>query len=617
MASLNIRKMRAKSISYGGTRGLNSVRFTVIHYTGNKGDTAAGNGNYFMNGNTRSAGAHFFVDSKEVIESIPMEYIAYAVGGDHRSGHDGGAKYYGVCTNANSVSIELCDIADKQPTDKQIELTAKLIAYIQSRCPNAKTIIRHYDVNGKSCLPVETTELLTPKGWKRLIDINKGDTVCAYKPETDTLVFSEVQDVVKPHTDLILENRHVMATADHRMYLKPSCANSSEFREVKWEDALTGTRLLIIKNGAEIEAPGLNLTDDELRLLVWIQGDGHYMHDDNRGIYGIEFHLKKQRKISRILSILSDMEISTSLSRCQNGSVHIRIYDKSLVDWAENWLTNKNFDYGFLDMSKEQFDVFREEIVQVDGHKGGRAELYTSIHPQNLDIVQTLCSLHGVRSIITKLGADYKCAVSFAHANYTVGCNTYIATPVKTYKAVVSCVTVESGYILIRQNRRTFIVGNCPATMIDNSKWNSFLSKLKAKGITSVNVSTSGESGSNKNIKTGQEWSVKYTKHQIKCDGIRGPKTREQAVRVLQHALNKKYKAGLAEDGDWGPKTEKAMGSHSCKLGDESNLVLAAKIMLKMKGKSGMRYDKIFGSGTKKAAGKEKITAKDFKSYTK
>ena len=141
----------AKSISYGNKRPLSNIKYIVIHYTGNKGDTAQNNLDYFANGNTRQAGAHFFVDKKgNVGKSIPMNRTAWAVGGDHRSGRKGEAAYFGKCTNANSVSIELCDMCLKTNWE-QMYATRKLVKYIQSKCPNAKTIIRHWDVNGKDC----------------------------------------------------------------------------------------------------------------------------------------------------------------------------------------------------------------------------------------------------------------------------------------------------------------------------------------------------------------------------------------------------------------------------------------------------------------------------------
>ena len=141
----------AKSISYGGTRKLKDVKYIVIHYTANKGDTARANCNYFRYTNTRSAGAHFFVDrSGEVIKSIEMKRIAWSVGG-YFTQRDGAGKYYKICTNSNSVSIELCDIVDKYPSKAQVEAVRKLVKRIQKHCPNAKTVIRHWDVNGKQC----------------------------------------------------------------------------------------------------------------------------------------------------------------------------------------------------------------------------------------------------------------------------------------------------------------------------------------------------------------------------------------------------------------------------------------------------------------------------------
>ena len=143
--------IQAKSVSYGGTRSLSTVKYIVIHYTGNNNDTAKANCNYFRYTNTRSAGAHYFVDrSGSVIQSIPLNRIAWSVGGFFTQ-KNGAGKLYKVATNTNSVSIELCDIASKYPSDAQINAVRTLVKHIQGQCKNAKTIIRHWDVNGKSC----------------------------------------------------------------------------------------------------------------------------------------------------------------------------------------------------------------------------------------------------------------------------------------------------------------------------------------------------------------------------------------------------------------------------------------------------------------------------------
>ncbi len=146
-----IKKLLAKPISYAKEkRKRSTVRYIVIHWTGNDGDTAQGNANYFAKSNTREAGAHFFVGAKGAIyKSINMNRTAYSVGGFF-SDDKGAGRYYTLCTNANSVSIELCDLHD-YPTELQIKACKYLVKYIRKYCKNAKTIIRHWDVNGKDC----------------------------------------------------------------------------------------------------------------------------------------------------------------------------------------------------------------------------------------------------------------------------------------------------------------------------------------------------------------------------------------------------------------------------------------------------------------------------------
>ncbi|MCM1245971.1 MAG: N-acetylmuramoyl-L-alanine amidase, partial [Roseburia sp.] len=71
MADIKINKKLAKSISYGAVRNRKNVYYIVIHYTGNKKDTAKNNAVYFATSNTRPAGAHFFVDKQgEIWKSV-------------------------------------------------------------------------------------------------------------------------------------------------------------------------------------------------------------------------------------------------------------------------------------------------------------------------------------------------------------------------------------------------------------------------------------------------------------------------------------------------------------------------------------------------------------------
>lgn len=165
--AIKIHKKLAKAISYDSSkkRLLKSITYIVIHYTGNSNDTAKGNASYFATSNTRQAGAHFFVDKGGVIyKSINMNRIAWSVGGKY-STSNGAGSYYGKCTNTNSVSIELCDCINGTNWSQKVA-TRKLVKYIQKHCPNANTIIRHWDVNGKACPAPMTGK--SNKKWMKL-----------------------------------------------------------------------------------------------------------------------------------------------------------------------------------------------------------------------------------------------------------------------------------------------------------------------------------------------------------------------------------------------------------------------------------------------------------------
>lgn len=162
----------AKSNSYGGYTSLANKLYIVLHYTGNKGDTAKNNVDFFATGNTRSAGAHIFVSQDgSVAQSMPITYKAYSVGDNN-----GGGKYKGICTNTNSISIEMCDQASKYASKAQIEAVRNIIAWIKTQCPNIKAIIRHRDVSGKQC----PAKYVDDAKWKELLSaVTGGEYVVA------------------------------------------------------------------------------------------------------------------------------------------------------------------------------------------------------------------------------------------------------------------------------------------------------------------------------------------------------------------------------------------------------------------------------------------------------
>ncbi len=161
--------IKAKSVSYGSTRKASAIKYIVIHYTANNTDTAKANALYYKNTNTRSAGAHYFVDAASVYQSIDDLRSAWAVGGVKYSDcpTTGGGKLYKIVTNANSMSIEMCSTKGAisgGTFNNTVELTKKLMA--KYNIPVSR-VVRHFDVTGKHCPGYTSWMGTNPTEWNR------------------------------------------------------------------------------------------------------------------------------------------------------------------------------------------------------------------------------------------------------------------------------------------------------------------------------------------------------------------------------------------------------------------------------------------------------------------
>lgn len=157
----------ANRSNYGDKRNLSAIKYIVIHYTANDGDTDENNGKYF-NGANRQASAHLFVDSDSVTQSVPYDYAAWHCGGGLQG--SGGHSFYGKCRNYNSIGIELCDDVKNgviYPSAKTIENAVALTKALMTKFNiPASNVIRHYDVTGKLCPAYWCGTTEKDKKWK-------------------------------------------------------------------------------------------------------------------------------------------------------------------------------------------------------------------------------------------------------------------------------------------------------------------------------------------------------------------------------------------------------------------------------------------------------------------
>ncbi len=154
-----------------------NIKYIVVHYTANDGDTARNNGNYFSQPN-RNASAHYFVDENEIIQSVKDTDTAW---------HCGAKSYkHELCRNDNSIGIEMCS---KKNQDGQYYInqatqnrTIKLIKVLMKQYNiSIENVLRHYDVTGKLCPEPFVKNQVQWLDFKKILSEKKeGDTDMIY-----------------------------------------------------------------------------------------------------------------------------------------------------------------------------------------------------------------------------------------------------------------------------------------------------------------------------------------------------------------------------------------------------------------------------------------------------
>lgn len=141
------------------------IDYIAVHYTAgasSKAGSAKAVRNVFLK---RSASADFVVDDETIVQINPdlRNFYCWSVG-DKKNTYSSGGRLYGKAKNSNTISIEVCSNLAKGAsasaanhagwsfTDKELELTRKLIRYLMAKYNVPKSnVVRHYDISGKLC----------------------------------------------------------------------------------------------------------------------------------------------------------------------------------------------------------------------------------------------------------------------------------------------------------------------------------------------------------------------------------------------------------------------------------------------------------------------------------
>lgn len=327
---------------------------------------------------------------------------------------------------------------------------------------------------GKKCLAPDT-EVLTQAGWIKIEHLKAGTEVAQWENGMISFVKPDGLWVYANKEPLIhLQGNHIsqIVTKDHRIPLRDRHGRYSEVivrslpREVHYSIPVSG----ILQNTSVTPTPL------EARLLAAVQADGTVTP------YGqIVFKLHKARKLWRLKWLLSELglDIADSLSgiqfhlpRCDlvNNIVHLLCgfsytrQKRHAVKTPRKGNLPKTFGDYLLRFSPEALSAFVDELRYWDGHSragGGKAFQYFTTVRANAEWVQTAAHLTGNRASVRERinGPNRKNLfwVSIGSCNNT---NTLSVKRCESGANKVYCLTVSSGFFMVRHNGKISVTGN-------------------------------------------------------------------------------------------------------------------------------------------------------------
>jgi hypothetical protein len=314
----------------------------------------------------------------------------------------------------------------------------------------------------------EDTEILTKRGWIKGFDLKKDDIVATMNKNSELLEWNSINAFFEysNYNELYyFNNQHIniLATDEHGVIYKRKMNN--RILETKMNSLKYNMKLFCaLNNSLEMK---YNL--DYLRFIVWIVTDGAI--ENNKGSIHIRWHLKKERKIKRLVSLLERLCIKYSYKPQKSGNVKINLSVDVSKIWIELFKNGKKLPDWFMFLCKEEADAVLEEYANTDGCYVGKEKngiQISSSKEEEIDILQILCVTNGYRTI--KHPKKNTNNIFFLQINVKNRLTTYSSKSYYKkikYKGKVWCINVDNGTLISRREGKVCITLN---THIGNTR---------------------------------------------------------------------------------------------------------------------------------------------------
>lgn len=314
----------------------------------------------------------------------------------------------------------------------------------------------------------DKTEVLTKTGWKTYKEINQKDIILNLNTYTNKIEEDRINAIVSKNytgdvyhfqskgSDIRVTDEHDMLTI-HR--------KTKKITKVKAKDLYNKKQKFLIRAALQ-DKGGISLSDNLLRLLVWISADGNKPHKTTNLI---RFRLYKQRKINRLEALLNDLKISYRKYQYENANGCSINFELPLELQEYSF---KPIDFRITSCNRHQCKILLEEYANTDGvHNSNTIIIFTS-KKSEADNIQLMCITNRYSCSITertnhgfklKSGKDKVCyTLNISEKPYRCIDNPHKTTKVEfVNNEHFWCLNTNNGTLIIRRNGKVNITGNC------------------------------------------------------------------------------------------------------------------------------------------------------------
>lgn len=310
--------------------------------------------------------------------------------------------------------------------DNLIELSGR-VCYDSVGSPNSRNTAeyhKHIQDTGHGCYDIET-EVLTASGWKFWPDVEMDDRLATISLGSGAIEYHKPIRLVNYHhvgKMYRVDSRQVdlLVTPDHRMVACPTTTKIGRLRQdyslIRCEELNTKSHAYM-KNGNWQGGDWPKcLGRDILALLGFAIGDGSIR---GKGSYTIHFHLRRERKISWLMSLIDRLKPSGFSMKANdaNDSYSVIMPDNELIRSVFVGIYDDNREKVIpptvlMGASRSGLEGLFEGMMQSDGHYGRTGDCYDTTSDKLVGQIQQLCLHIGLAA---NIGYSYSCRERYGY----------------------------------------------------------------------------------------------------------------------------------------------------------------------------------------------------------